>query len=67
MRKFPFTVNIEYAKLNDRRCCKEVSDHTGFHFRRCSCRVKEVIEGIGLCGIHARSVKRAKASSVSQG
>ena len=58
---FPYSVEIKYAKYNDDRCCSEVSDHTGFHFYRCKHKVKETIDGIGFCGIHARSIKKWRA------
>ncbi len=55
--KFPYTVNVDNAKLNDNKCCSEVSNYTGFSFFRCSKEVKEYIDGIGFCGIHAKSIK----------
>jgi len=58
MGNFPYTVKMEYAKLNDERCCSKVSDHTGFHFRRCTKKTKKYIDGVGFCGIHARSIKK---------
>lgn len=57
MKNFPYTVEEGYANLKDGLCCHTVTDHTGFHFYRCSKKVKEYIDGVGLCGIHARSVK----------
>ena len=55
---FPYTIKLEYALLLDNRCCGEVTDHTGFHFSRCPHPIKESIDGIGLCGHHARRVKK---------
>ncbi len=54
MAKFPYTITITYAKLKDKQCCAVTGT---WHFRRCRYKVKEYIDGIGLCGIHARSVK----------
>jgi len=54
MGKFPYTIKIEYAKLKDKRCCAETGT---WYFYRCKHKVKEYIDGIGLCGIHARNVK----------
>jgi len=58
MKNFPYLVREKYAKLNDGKCCYEMSDRTGFHFYRCSKKAKKYIDGIGFCGIHARSVER---------
>ena len=55
---FPYTIKERYAVLNDGRCCAQVSDHTGFHFFRCDKKEKEKIDGVGLCGIHSRMVKK---------
>ena len=58
MSNFPYTVEEKYVELNDGKCCHTIPDYTGFYQRRCSRPVKEVIDGVGLCGIHARSVKK---------
>ncbi len=55
---FPYTVNVEFSKLDDGRCCNQTTDHTGFHFFRCNHPAKAEIDGVGFCGIHARSIKR---------
>ncbi len=52
----PYTVEDKYIALNDGRCCHTVPTNA-WHSKRCPYRVKKVIEGAGLCGIHARSVK----------
>jgi len=57
MDNFPYTVNDEWAKLKDGKCCHQITDHTGFHFFRCDKKVKVFIDEIGFCGIHARSIK----------
>ena len=53
---FPYTVNQEYVKLNDGICCNTVSQDS-WHWHRCTKKVKELIDGVGFCGIHARSIK----------
>ena len=57
MERFPYTVNEEYAKLNDSRCCDTYMPD-GWHSERCSKKIKEVIDGIGFCGVHARAIKK---------
>lgn len=54
MGRFPYTVKEEYFKLNDNQCCSEVGT---WFFHRCPKKVKEFIDGVGFCGIHARSIK----------
>jgi len=54
---FPYTIKIQYAKLKDGQCCSIKSDSTGYHFTRCTAKSKVVIDGIPLCGTHARHVK----------
>lgn len=58
MKNFPYTVVEKYAKFPDGRCCNEMCDRTGFYFHRCKRKVKEYIDGVGFCGIHARSVRK---------
>jgi len=58
MENFPYLVKEKYAKLKDGICCHEKTDHTGFHFFRCDKKIKEYIDGVGFCGIHAGSVKK---------
>ena len=55
--RFPYTVKIKYAKLEDDQCCWQKSDHTGFHFFRCPKPIIRKIDNVGLCGIHANSVE----------
>jgi len=55
--KFPYTVKQSYAQLKDERCCYQISDHTGFHFFRCPKPATKKIDEVGLCGVHARSIK----------
>ena len=57
MKNFPYTVNEEYAKLKDNRCCSTYMPD-GWRSIRCSRKVKETIDGIGFCGIHARKIKK---------
>lgn len=56
MDNFPYTIREEYAKLDDGKCCAMVSEQ-GWHFTRCQKAAKKAIDGVGLCGIHARSVE----------
>ena len=56
--RFHYKIKKEYAVLNDGKCCQQVTDYTGFHFFRCKSKAKEVIDGIGLCGKHANSLKK---------
>lgn len=56
--RFPYTVKVAFAKLDDGRCCSSVSTYAGYMWYRCSYKEKEKIDGVGLCGIHANSLKR---------
>jgi len=58
--KFPYTVKEEYMKLNDNRCCDTYMPD-GWHIVRCKNKVKETIDEIGFCGIHARAIKKWRA------
>jgi hypothetical protein len=53
--KFPYTVKKEYMRLDDNLCCHTIPEGP-WHTARCNKSVKQIIDGIGLCGIHARSV-----------
>jgi hypothetical protein len=53
--RFPYTVKRSLASLNDGICCHTVSIDS-WHTRRCNKKLKQTLDGIGLCGIHARSV-----------
>lgn len=53
---FPYTVKEENIK-DDGKCCDSVSP-SGWHRYRCGNPVKEIIDGVGFCGIHARSIKK---------
>lgn len=55
MGHFPYTVNEDYAKLKDNRCCC-TSMPDGWHSVRCKRQVKTIIDRIGFCGIHTRSI-----------
>lgn len=54
MGNFSYRVHEEYAKLNDGQCCFKMATQGGWHFYRCKRKAKQIIDGIGLCSIHAR-------------
>ena len=58
MGNFPYYVKEKWATLKDNICCCQVSDHSGFYFHRCKHKVKEYIDKVGFCGMHARSIKK---------
>jgi len=58
MKNFPYFVEEKYVSLNDGRCCAERVDVTGYHFRRCRLKASRTMDGVGFCGIHARSVEK---------
>lgn len=57
MENFSYRVREAYHKLNDNQCCYQMSDAGGWHFYRCPRKVTKRIDGVGLCGTHARSVE----------
>lgn len=57
MENFPYTVKEEYFKLKDNQCCYQMATQGGWHFYRCKRPASKQIDGVGLCGSHARSVE----------